>query len=202
MSSKIVPKRCPKCGSLGPFVTDRTRPDGLTSHCRSCRAQKQKSYPPGYGAARTRKSYWKHHERRRAAAKAAYIRDIEKQRARAKCWWEKVKNLPEHKAKYKSWVDSHREIVRAYCRNDYAKRRGQDGIITADEWLDVLEFFDNRCAYCFVQSLNLTQDHVIPLSRGGENVVGNVVPACNSCNTRKRNHLIFTMLQPPKRSAA
>lgn len=35
----------------------------------------------------------------------------------------------------------------------------------------------------------LTRDHLIPLSRGGTNVWGNVVTACSTCNARKGNHL-------------
>ena len=35
----------------------------------------------------------------------------------------------------------------------------------------------------------LTRDHLVPLSRGGDNEWTNVVTACSSCNTRKGNHL-------------
>jgi HNH endonuclease len=35
----------------------------------------------------------------------------------------------------------------------------------------------------------LTRDHVIPVSRGGDNAWTNVVTACSACNTRKGNHL-------------
>lgn len=52
-----------------------------------------------------------------------------------------------------------------------------------------------RCQYCGRVSAvlkpreSLTRDHVIPLSRGGENTWTNVVTACSACNTRKANHL-------------
>ena len=35
----------------------------------------------------------------------------------------------------------------------------------------------------------LTRDHVVPLSRGGNNDWSNVVTACSPCNTRKANNL-------------
>src|SRR5690606_30292676 len=35
----------------------------------------------------------------------------------------------------------------------------------------------------------LTRDHIVPLSRGGENTWLNVVTACSPCNNRKGNHL-------------
>ena len=52
-----------------------------------------------------------------------------------------------------------------------------------------------RCQYCgrAIGELRpreaLTRDHVVPISRGGLNVWGNVVTACSPCNTRKANHL-------------
>jgi len=52
-----------------------------------------------------------------------------------------------------------------------------------------------RCQYCGRHrgALRgrefLTRDHVVPMSRGGENSWGNVVTACSSCNNRKASHL-------------
>lgn len=52
-----------------------------------------------------------------------------------------------------------------------------------------------RCQYCHRSQADLrhreclTRDHLVPLSRGGDNEWGNVVTACSSCNTRKGNHL-------------
>ena len=52
-----------------------------------------------------------------------------------------------------------------------------------------------QCQYCGRASGQLkpreflTRDHLIPMSRGGENEWTNVVTACSSCNTRKANRL-------------
>ena len=52
-----------------------------------------------------------------------------------------------------------------------------------------------RCQYCHRGQSELrhreclTRDHLIPLSRGGDNEWTNVVTACSACNTRKGNHL-------------
>jgi len=45
------------------------------------------------------------------------------------------------------------------------------------------------CQYCGCQpgKANLTVDHVVPRSRGGEHVWENVVAACGRCNRRKGN---------------
>ena len=52
-----------------------------------------------------------------------------------------------------------------------------------------------RCQYCHRPQSDLrhreclTRDHLIPLSRGGDNEWTNVVTACSTCNTRKGNSL-------------
>ena len=51
----------------------------------------------------------------------------------------------------------------------------------------------------------LTQDHVIPLSKGGQHIKENIVPACPSCNSKKGNRMLHTsgmqLIRPPKRPA-
>ena len=46
------------------------------------------------------------------------------------------------------------------------------------------------CTYCGVRNLRgrrLHLDHVIPVSKGGVNTVGNLVVACSACNSRKND---------------
>lgn len=45
-----------------------------------------------------------------------------------------------------------------------------------------------RCAYC--SSPADTVDHVIPLSRGGDNREGNLAPSCRRCNSSKGSRLL------------
>ena len=44
------------------------------------------------------------------------------------------------------------------------------------------------CHYCgsSVPPRDLTMDHIVPIIRGGRSTRGNVVPACKSCNNRKK----------------
>ena len=43
----------------------------------------------------------------------------------------------------------------------------------------------HRCQYCGRGDVTLTVDHVLPLSRGGDETWENLVTACVSCNNRK-----------------
>ncbi len=48
------------------------------------------------------------------------------------------------------------------------------------------------CLYCgkYFEERELTRDHVIPMSRGGEDIWTNVVSACRRCNQFKGNKLL------------
>jgi 5-methylcytosine-specific restriction endonuclease McrA len=47
----------------------------------------------------------------------------------------------------------------------------------------ILARWRHRCAYCTGVATHL--DHVVPLSRGGEDAESNIVPACARCNLSK-----------------
>lgn len=51
--------------------------------------------------------------------------------------------------------------------------------------------FDNACAYCGSKPADpsvLEVEHVVPISKGGPNLLSNIVPACNCCNRSKHKH--------------
>ena len=50
-----------------------------------------------------------------------------------------------------------------------------------------------RCVYCALPLCPeaATLDHVYPRARGGPNLPGNIVPACESCNQMKADMLPF-----------
>ena len=65
--------------------------------------------------------------------------------------------------------------------------------LTSEEWLDILKEYDYRCAYCgcdFNEDNMPTKDHVIPISKGGDNIKENIVPACRGCNSKKNNKIL------------
>lgn len=57
-----------------------------------------------------------------------------------------------------------------------------------EEIAKVLEFFGTdppECVYCGSHEVQ-RWDHLFPISRGGETVLGNLVPACAHCDNSKR----------------
>lgn len=57
-----------------------------------------------------------------------------------------------------------------------------------------------RCAYCD-RSGPLQMDHVVPIARGGPHGIGNLLPACGTCNKSKGPRLLTEWKQRPKRLA-
>lgn len=100
---------------------------------------------------------------------------------------------PVHRAKVAAragaWARANKERYQAHCVQSQHRRRAQkQGAafpLTTAQWLEIVETFNGACAYCLRTDRKLTVDHVIPLSRGGDHTYGNVVPACQSCNSRK-----------------
>lgn len=90
------------------------------------------------------------------------------------------KRINEYKAAKYASDDMYRaaEIVRV--RN----RKTEISTLKPSEWLKVCELFNLQCAYCGSSS-KLTMDHIIPVSKKGGTEVGNVIPACHSCNSSK-----------------
>lgn len=68
----------------------------------------------------------------------------------------------------------------------HLKSRTLIGKYTLDEWENKLKEYNYSCAYCGKTNIKLTKDHVIPVSKGGENTIDNIVPACWECNYNKR----------------
>lgn len=49
---------------------------------------------------------------------------------------------------------------------------------------------EETCQYCGKHSRDLTLDHVVPRSRGGQSTWENLVACCRACNGRKGNRLL------------
>ena len=67
------------------------------------------------------------------------------------------------------------------------KRHNGESELTTEEWEMAQRYFKGECAYCGSEN-KITKDHLDPLKNGGKLTASNVVPACGSCNSSKRDH--------------
>lgn len=84
-----------------------------------------------------------------------------------------------------------REQSRLHQQKRNALKRKLPSTLTIKQWEDIKIAFDNKCAYCGKKDNRLTQDHFIPLTKGGEYTHNNIIPACLSCNSSKRDYDFF-----------
>jgi 5-methylcytosine-specific restriction endonuclease McrA len=142
--------------------------------------EKQREYSASYRNRNREKvlaSVREHHHKNRAAM-------LEKKR----------KYRIENPEKVRQWAKDHPEKVREYARDGNHRRRARKtqagGTYTRAEWQALLDLYDHRCLKCGVTGVTLSVDHVIPISAGGRNDIGNIQPLCIPCNSRKHNKTI------------
>lgn len=51
----------------------------------------------------------------------------------------------------------------------------------------------NRCTQCGYTGPGIDRHHIIPLSRGGRNVLSNLISLCETCHAKRHSHM-FTRL--------
>jgi 5-methylcytosine-specific restriction endonuclease McrA len=211
-------KPCTKCGeakAFAEFSKNRNTKDGLQQHCKECNRAYQRANRERISArdkarrlvdgdkmrAQSRANWAKHKDKRiaymrnryqerreeyQAYNRARYPEIAERKRANAKAW--RKANPERSKQQLDKWraenLDKHNENARkrrARLRN--AKTR----TVTAK---DLQRLLSAPCAYCGAKE-NITIDHVVPLARGGDHTIGNFLPACKTCNSRKRDSFIM-----------
>jgi hypothetical protein len=72
-----------------------------------------------------------------------------------------------------------------------------DHDLTAEQWIALMDAWAG-CAYCGAEEPALQKDCMLPISRGGRYTLGNVVPACRSCNASKCNLEVTTWMRRKK----
>lgn len=88
------------------------------------------------------------------------------------------------KAQRAAYLAKNPAVKRASDQAYRARRLVAPGSFTGAEWRTLVKRWGNVCAYDGAPG-PLEADHRIPLSRGGTNYIGNILPACRSCNSRE-----------------
>ena len=82
------------------------------------------------------------------------------------------------------WKKENKDKVNISTQKRYARKHNLLDNFSIKQWEICKKYFNDTCCYCG-KNEKLTQDHFIPLSKGGEYTVNNIVPACRSCNSSK-----------------
>jgi 5-methylcytosine-specific restriction endonuclease McrA len=185
-------KTCTKCKTEKPldqFRKHSRHADGYTTWCTPCHSQVNKE---NYYKNRERRlavtSAWGKANRERVKETKAVWRENNREKMREYHRQYRLKNPDKAKAALAKWSKNNPDQTRASA----AKRRVQkaaNGVFEIS-LKEISKLYRSNCVYCG-QSGKMTMDHVIPVSRGGRHSIGNLVPACQSCNFSKHNHTIM-----------
>lgn len=149
-------------------------------------------------------------EKRRASCRKWNHNNPDKINANSRKW--RHNNPDKVRAKSKQWHHANPDKVRAgikqwqranpdKVRANKQKRRARlaNAVMndfTAAQWREMLDAYGHRCVYCGRKMQRLEQDHIIPLSKGGNHTKANIVPACRSCNSKKGTGAPLVPVQP------
>ena len=129
---------------------------------------------------------------RKRAYKATHRDDI-KQKARVY----RAAHADAIQATIRAWRVKNPEKSQTYKANRRARELAVPiNDLTPTQWQAIKEAFGHRCAYCGRKMKRLTMDHITPLSKGGSHTLSNVVPACQSCNSKKHTSGPLIPVQP------
>ena len=192
--------RCKRSLDVSHFHSDISRSDSLNPKCKSCTLETSRAYYAQHAMqVLQRTGAWgrKNKARKNASTRRWRVANPEAARQAVLRW---SKNNPEKKkASEQNWIKNHPEKMASYQAQAHARRRGAQETehpLTAAEWLYIKAVYDSRCVYCRRKLKKLTQDHIIPVSKGGKHTIENVVPSCQSCNSRKGNREPIAPVQP------
>ncbi len=195
-------KICAQCGEWKSISDFHKKVHSCDGHRSSCKPGTNASNKRRADANRERererlRAYYAAHVEERRAYRLA---NIERQRRSERAWREKNQERTREycrgyyrirpevaKTANRKWEAANRDKRQAIDRRRRARKQGSEGSFTNQEWQALKAFYNHTCLCCGRREpeIPLTPDHIVPLARGGGNLIGNIQPLCRSCNCAK-----------------
>jgi len=79
-----------------------------------------------------------------------------------------------------------------YSRERRIRKLNAIGLHTLGEWENLKAQYNWTCPACGKEEpeIKLSEDHIIPLFKGGSDNIENIQPLCRSCNAKKHTQII------------
>jgi len=196
-------KVCSKCKEVKDeslFGKDKRVKSGLHSQCKTCLSERRRKYYQTHkddAIVKARKYAIEHPEQTKAANlkwrrahpeqhHSTYLKWKQNHPERAKASTQKWRdnNLEHVKAVYRNWVIEHPEQRKNSMRKSHHERRVKLASTPFPKEFKLA----SECWICG-STEKLTIDHIVPVSRGGDNSIENLTTLCKSCNSSKGSRL-------------
>lgn len=142
------------------------------------------------------------------APRAAAFREDNRERLREEARAYSAENREERRVRQAAYRAANPEAWREWSKRNPEKIRlaqltrrtrmheGSTAEVTPKDIQKLINRHDGCCVYCGIKPTNepMQIDHVVPISKGGSNTIGNLLPACRSCNSSKRDKFLFQWL--------
>jgi len=99
-------------------------------------------------------------------------------------------NREKAKEAAKRWRQRNPDKKIAIEENRRARKQKAGGSFTAAEWRDLVQHYGNKCLNCGRVDVQLTVDHIVPISKGGGSDIENIQCLCLQCNSSKGDKTI------------
>ena len=205
MNTPYVFKKCNKCGKWlvvckFNFHKDKTKKYGFKPTCKKCKSRYSKEYyKNNKDECLKRSKNWQNKNLTYAKEYNKKYRETHKEQIKKQ--YTEYNSRKEVKERKKAWAKNNEEKCKQVgiewrknnpekVLNHNTKRRDVDDNkfteITKEQYNDMITFFNNTCAVSG-ETLDDSKsiDHIIPLIKGGEHVIWNLIPIKRDYNINK-----------------
>jgi 5-methylcytosine-specific restriction endonuclease McrA len=153
--------RCKETKPLSGYSKNAKRPDGLCPECKEC------------AKLRSKERYKKEGDKLRRQMAGQRKRDYEHR-------------ISIERASRQRRKEEQRPLKNA---RQSIRNRVVYGTIYLLDKKKIAKLYNQPCSYCGGTE-NISLDHVVPIARGGNHSIGNLMPLCRSCNSSKGKKLL------------
>ena len=197
MKCPFVIKTCKKCKKIlvaydGNFYRKNSGKYKLDATCKECKNIYQKEYynenknEINKNKKQYQKEYYSRNKEKILDNQKQYKKDNSEKgkEIRHNCY---EKNKEKVKEYGRQWVKENPEKIFNRNSNRRKLEKEQGSGITKEQWLEMMNFFDWKCAYSgeSLNAKNRSIDHIVPLDKDGEHEIWNCVPMLKSYNISK-----------------